>query len=148
MSDQYSVEIVPVEEIKTLRQLVLWPHLTIEGCEIDPDRLEDTYHVVVKDNDTIVCCGTFLVEAKDHFSASKQYRLRAMGTHPHYRKNGLGKMLIEFTIEHLKALNVDLIWCDARIVATGFYEKMGFSISGEQYEVPIIGPHYLMYIEI
>ena len=71
-----------------------------------------------------------------------------MGTHPDYRKKGLGKLLIDFAKEQLKQNGVDLIWCDARIVATGFYQKQGFKIIGEQYEVPVIGPHYLMYIEL
>jgi len=48
-------------------------------------------------------------------------------------------------LEELKDRKVDLLWCDARKVALGFYEKMGFKILGDFYEIPIIGPHKLMY---
>ena len=143
-----TVEIVSTSELQELRQLVLWPHLTVEECIIEPDEIDSTYQIVVKDEGNVVCCGTFLVETKAQFNFANQYRLRAMGTHPDYRKKGLGKLLIDFAKEQLKQNGVELIWCDARIVATGFYQKQGFKIIGEQYEVPVIGPHYLMYIEL
>jgi hypothetical protein len=38
------------------------------------------------------------------------------------------------------------VWCNARTPAVGFYEKLGFSTIGEEFELPPIGPHYLMEI--
>ena len=144
----FQVEIVPTHQIQALRQLVLWPHLSVSECVIEPDELESTYQMVVKHQNQVVCCGTFLKEDKANFEAHNAYRLRAMGTHPEYRNQGLGKMLIEYAMEYLQTLNVDLIWCDARIEATGFYQKMGFEKVGDIYDVPLIGPHYLMYIRL
>ena len=45
-------------------------------------------------------------------------------------------------------MNIELLWCDARLEATGFYERLGFKMKGEIYNVPNIGPHKLMYIEL
>jgi hypothetical protein len=81
-----TVEIVSTSELQELRQLVLWPHLTVEECIIEPDEIDSTYQVVVKDEGNVVCCGTFLAETKAQFNVANQYRLRAMGTHPDYRK--------------------------------------------------------------
>ena len=81
----------------------------------------------------------------EKFEATNQYRLRAMATSSKVRGENFGKLLIEFAIEELKNRKVDLLWCDARKVALGFYEKMGFNVIGDFYEIPIIGPHKLMY---
>ena len=44
-----------VEEIKSLRHSVLWPHLeSRDQCEIAPDRLESTFHVAAFVGDKIV----------------------------------------------------------------------------------------------
>lgn len=71
-----------------------------------------------------------------------------MATSPKVRGENFGKQVIDFALEELKNRKVDLLWCDARKVALGFYEKMGFHIFGDFYEIPIIGPHKLMYKEI
>ena len=36
-------------------------------------------------------------------------------------------------------LEIELLWCDARLESTGFYEKLGFKMKGEIYNVPEIG---------
>jgi hypothetical protein len=36
------------------------------------------------------------------------------------------------------------VWCNARTPARGFYERAGFAVEGEEFELPEIGPHVLM----
>ena len=45
-------------------------------------------------------------------------------------------------------MGIELLWGDARLEATGFYEKLGLKMKGEIYDVPDIGPHKLMYIKL
>jgi predicted GNAT family N-acyltransferase len=33
------------------------------------------------------------------------------------------------------------VWCDARVAAAGFYERMGFTVVTGEYDKPGIGPH-------
>jgi hypothetical protein len=40
------------------------------------------------------------------------------------------------------------LWCDARKVALGFYEKIGFQRIDEWYDIPPIGLHQFMYYPI
>ena len=35
----------------------------------------------------------------------------------------------------------DLVWCYARTTASGFYERMGFTVVTEPFDKPGIGPH-------
>jgi hypothetical protein len=42
----------------------------------------------------------------------------------------------------------DLVWCDARAAAAGFYERMGFRVVTAPYEISPIGPHLGMLVEL
>jgi predicted GNAT family N-acyltransferase len=35
----------------------------------------------------------------------------------------------------------DLVWCDARVTAAGFYEQMGFTVVTGEFDKPGVGPH-------
>ena len=71
-----------------------------------------------------------------------------MATSPAVRGKQVGRQIIEASIKKLKHMGIELIWCDARLEATGFYEKLGFKIKGDIYHVPEIGPHKLMYLNL
>jgi hypothetical protein len=38
-----------------------------------------------------------------------------------------------------------LLWCTARLAATGFYERAGMVTTGAQWEEPVIGRHVAMF---
>jgi predicted GNAT family N-acyltransferase len=40
------------------------------------------------------------------------------------------------------------VWCDARVAAAGFYERMGFTVVTGEYDKPGIGPHLGMVIAL
>ena len=71
-----------------------------------------------------------------------------MAIHPDFRAQGAGAKLIRFAIEHLHAQRADLLWCNARENAKGFYEKLGFVIHGEPFQIAGIGEHFVMYRRI
>lgn len=144
-----SVKIITTKETYPLRLEVLWQHKnSLAECKLDIDDLTTTFHVGAYKNGEIVAIGTFLQQKNEKFEATNQYRLKAMASSPKVRGENFGKLLIEFAIEELKNRKADLLWCDARKVALGFYEKMGFKIKGDFYEIPIIGKHKLMYKRI
>ena len=41
-----------------------------------------------------------------------------------------------------------MLWCDAREVAFGFYERMGFVFLNDTYDIPDIGPHRTMALDL
>jgi len=142
-------QLISSKETYPLRLEVLWPHLSqLNECGIDVDELDGTFHVGVLQDGEVMAIGTFLVEKHNQFTEEKQYRLRAMASSPKVRGQRFGKLVIDFAIEKLKNEEVDLLWCDARKVALGFYEKMGFNVIGDYYEVRNIGPHKLMYYRL
>ena len=145
----YQIDFIPSKQTYPLRLEVLWKHKSsLDECGLEIDDLESTFHVGAFKNGEIVAVGTFLQQQNEKFEAKNQYRLRAMATSPKVRGENFGKQVIDFALVELKNRGVELLWCDAREVAIGFYEKMGFKTLGDFYEVPIIGKHKLMYKRI
>lgn len=128
-----------------IRQQILWRHKNLEDCGIDVDEQEGAFHLGVFLNDELVCIGSFFKQKHIQFSEQNQYRLRAMATLSKAQKQGAAKALLDFAFDRLQNQNQEILWCDARIIAIGFYEKMGFTKLGEMYKIPLIGPHYLMW---
>ncbi len=143
------VKLITPKETYPLRLEVLWPHLDrLDQCGIDVDEVDGTFHVGALKNGEVVAIGTFLVQQNEKFNEQKQYRLRAMASSPTVRGENYGKKVIDFALEKLQNEGVELLWCDARKIALGFYEKMGFEVTGDFYEVRNIGPHKLMYYRL
>lgn len=149
MSEKIEIKLVDADAIKALRLKVLWPHkANIENCSLPIDKDETTFHIGAILNNEVVGTSTFLIDINEKFEEKNQYRLRAMATDPKIQGTGTGARIINKAIEELRKKNVKLLWCDARLMATGFYEKLNFKVHGDIYEVPVIGPHKLMYYEL
>jgi [ribosomal protein S5]-alanine N-acetyltransferase len=142
------VKQIQARDCYPIRQQILWQHKKLEDCGIDIDEQEGAFHLGVFLKDELVCIGSFFKQKNTQFSEHNQYRLRAMATVPKAQKQGTAKALLDFAFERLKNQNHDILWCDARLIAFGFYEKMGFTKKGKMYEIPLIGPHYLMWKSI
>jgi GNAT superfamily N-acetyltransferase len=111
-----NVRTISPKDTYELRYKVLWPHKTFDQCSLDIDELETTFHVGVEHEGKIVAVGTFLEQTHKEFPHKKQYRLRAMATDPLTRGKGYGKFVIDFAITILQEKNIDLLWCDARLL--------------------------------
>lgn len=77
--------------------------------------------------------------------AKNPYRLRGMATDNAYRGMGLGSQILQHGEMLLKVMNCDLLWFNAREIAFPFYEKNGFKITGDMFDIPGAGPHKVMY---
>jgi ribosomal protein S18 acetylase RimI-like enzyme len=134
------------EQTKALRHLVLWPHIEKEeDCVIDIDNRADAVHLATFEGDRIVSIGSLFHTDSSKIDFKRQYRLRAMATHPDYRGKNAGRALVEFALDLLKKQEVEVLWCDAREIAVGFYESIGFEKLPEKYDIPKIGLHYFMW---
>jgi predicted GNAT family N-acyltransferase len=144
-----SVSQIQPDQTKELRHLVLWPHLaSVADCSIDIDDRQDAIHLGTFHEKRIVAIGSFFELHSTKINSVLQYRLRAMASDPSYRGMHAGKLLVEEGISILRSKGVDALWCDARLNAVGFYSRLGFQSLPEVYEVPLIGPHKFMWIEL
>lgn len=143
------VRLLQPAETRALRHLVLWPHIKDESdCVLAIDEAAGTMHFGVVVNGMIASVGTIYPELSPKVKASRPFRLRAMATHPDYRRKHLGENLLKHAFIELTQLGGDVLWCDARIAAVPFYTSLGFQIHSEIYDVPNIGPHQFMWKEL
>jgi predicted GNAT family N-acyltransferase len=80
--------------------------------------------------------------------ARAPWQLRGMATDPVARGTGVGRLLLDASLELVGARGGDLVWCDARTTAAGFYERAGFTVVAGPYDKPGVGPHVGMLVEL
>ena len=52
--------------------------------------------------------------------------------------------MLEALLRHARAAGARRIWCNARTPARHFDERAGFRVTSAEFELPIIGPHFVM----
>ncbi len=72
------------------------------------------------------------------------WRLRGMATAPEHRGERVGTQVLDAAIDLVAATGGTLLWCNARVPALGFYERAGFTATGDPWEEPVTGPHVRM----
>lgn len=112
--------------------------------KMDGDFDESTIHLGVFVDDVLACVATFMQHDSPHFYGF-QYRLRGMATHKEYQQQGLGKIILDKAEQLLLQKKVDVLWCNARVVALDFYKKSEYQIIGAEFDVHLIGPHFVMF---
>ena len=92
----------------------------------EKDVLEDqSFHLFVKLNDMPVAVGRL------HFNTELEAQIRYMAVVPKQRKKGIGRMIVLRLEEEARQRKADSIVLNARENSIGFYQKMGFLITGK-----------------
>lgn len=130
-------------DVVDLRHAILRAGLPRETAVFENDDNPESRHVVAVDADgRTVGCATFHFTTWDGGPA---WQLRGMATDPAFRGTGLGKAMLAFAESGLRAETpVRQLWCNARVPAIGFYERLGWHVVSEPFEVPTAGPHVKM----
>ncbi len=76
--------------------------------------------------------------------AAQAWRLRGMAVIETMRGAGIGRAMLRACVGHVAVQGGAFLWCDAREHAVPFYEKDGFVVMGERYDVPGVGSHAFM----
>lgn len=126
-----------------LRREVLRKGTTLP-LEMAGDLDATTLHLGLFVNNELLSIASFM-SARHEGLQGVQYQLRGMATTPGHQGKGLGRSLVIEAEKRLKKMGVDTIWCNARVVALDFYAKLGYQKMGELFDVPQIGPHYVMH---
>lgn len=133
------VKQINVEQTYPLRQLVLRPNRPLAACQFPDDYQTTTYHFgLITKQGEVVAIATFLL-------TEEGYQLRGVACNPEIQNQGLGSQLLQGAYEQLANVGIQDIWCQARIRARNFYERLGFTTDGIIFEVPDVGPHVKMW---
>lgn len=120
-----------------LRYEILRKPLGLEFSEEDLEKEKYDILIGVFDEDEMqACCVLTRVD-------DKTVRLRQMAVHKKLQGKGIGATLMNFAENLARDHGFKKLIMHARKVATGFYEKQGYKIIGDEFtEVTI--PHFVM----
>ena len=121
-----------------LRDLVLRKPL---GLSFDPDDLaremDDLHLAIVDEESRMLGCLVLTPEGEETI------RMRQVAIDPEHQKKGLGRRLVAFSEEVAIERGFREMTMHARATAVPFYERLGYTIDGEEYEEVGI-PHRTM----
>ena len=131
-----------VEEIIDLRWKILRQGLPREMANFEGDDEPTTHHFAAILGDEVIACATFL---RREFERQKAWQLRGMAVKPETQMTRVGSRLLEFAERFVLSQNhSNLLWCNARVPASQFYQRKGWTIVSEPFDIPQAGPHVRM----
>lgn len=142
------VKQIDASDTREIRHKILRPNMPFEACNYPGDDDDGTFHLGAYVDNKLVSVASFYIDNHPDIKDEFQYRLRGMATLPDHRAQGYSLELLNTAIPIIEKNNIKTLWCNARKSAMGFYEKVGFKVLGNEFEIDGIGPHYLMVKEI
>lgn len=141
----YTLKKITALETYPLRHAILRKGEPIEKCIYPNDNSLSTLHFGLFENSVLVGIVSVFQTQKELFDDEKQFQIRGMAVLEEHQKKGYGAALIQHAVTYLQKEENFLIWFNARIIALGFYEKLGFEKTGEPFEIEPVGIHYIMF---
>ncbi|EAE6913259.1 GNAT family N-acetyltransferase [Listeria monocytogenes] len=135
---------IKAKDTQDIRHRVLRPEQPEKNAIYPNDDMEGTFHLGAFEKDVLLGVASFYPEKSTVIMNPAQYRIRGVATERRMRLKGLGTALLAEGEAEIWTRGADIIWCNARIVAVGFYEKHGYRKVGKSFVIPGIGEHYLM----
>lgn len=145
MKRTFETRIVDHITVRPLRWQVLRPGRPEESAHYKEDTDSRTFHVACFDACKVIGVATWYPEILDGFDAQTPFRLRGFATDPNYRRMGVGRQVMNASITLLQEKKCDFVWFFAREVAFEFYSSIGFQFHGDLFDIPMVGPHKVMY---
>jgi GNAT superfamily N-acetyltransferase len=140
---------VAVEKILPLRHRILRAGLPPETAGFDGDDAETTWHLAALmgpdsggATEAVIGCLSYMLNS---FNNEPAWQLRGMAVEQAHQRHGVGKRLLTHAEEALAADGkTDRLWCNARVPAADFYQKQGWAVVSDVFEIPTAGPHVKM----
>jgi len=136
--------LIASDETLVLRQRILRPGVGVEGCVFAGDDDTETVHFGAYVGDELVGIASLYTEASPDFEGKRGWRIRGMATDVPVQGKGFGAQMVLACLAHAQSEGGEVLWCNARTSAIGFYAKLGFEVVGEEFEIPEVGPHVVM----
>ncbi|HSD15194.1 MAG TPA: GNAT family N-acetyltransferase [Flavobacterium sp.] len=136
---------IEAEDTFPVRQPVLRPGKPIESCHFDGDNLGTTAHFGLSENEELLAVVSIYKTKYPECTIENQFQMRGMAVLENHQRMGFGEQLVKKAEHYVKEKNGKLIWFNARQKAVSFYEKLGYKINGDAFEIEGVGTHYIMY---
>ena len=151
MSIDAPTRTVTIEQVDAQTTFALRAQELRQGrpAEINEDDAPYTLHLAARvDGGEVVGVVRFHPRDCPWRPGEGSWQLRGMATDPRVRGLGVGRALVAEGLTRVVAGGGDLVWCDARQAAVGFYSRIGFTAVTEPYDLRPVGLHTGMLIEL
>jgi GNAT superfamily N-acetyltransferase len=147
---------VPVDILIPLRHRMLRQGMPVESAHFPGDDLPATIHFAATvlghaehQSAAEVVAVSCLTLMESEWEGQAAWQLRGMATANEYQGLGVGRQLFEFAMGEAKRKHPDWrMWCNARVAAIGFYERVGWEVVSEEFDIPYAGPHKKMVVRL
>jgi predicted GNAT family N-acyltransferase len=141
--EQLEIRLISAEETHDIRHEILRKGQPRHTVVYKEDSMEGSFHLGAFVDGKLVGITSLYPESHPDLNLNL-HRLRGMATLPAVRGKGYGVQLVREAEREVERRGSPGIWCNARTSASGFYRKLGFEVVGDEFDMPGIGPHYLM----
>ena len=141
----YTLKKISSRDTFSIRQPVLRPGRHVDTCIFDGDDLPTTVHFGIFENNDLLGVISVFEAIHEFFPESRQFQIRGMAVSGSQQKKGLGEKLVVHAEKYVAQNNGQRIWFNARETAVGFYQKTGYAIIGNAFDIPGVGSHYVMH---
>lgn len=137
------IDYASASEILEIRLAVLRKGMRLEDCHFEGDTDSSTCHLIAKDRLAAVGCCSLVKKDWPEYEDSS-FQLRGMAVLESHQGKGIGAELLKAAEAVVKNRKAAIIWFNARIGAVNFYQKFGYEIVSEEFEISGVGPHVKM----
>jgi GNAT superfamily N-acetyltransferase len=135
------------KEVLSLRARVLRPSLPLEAS-IYPEEARAVHFALYDDAGKLFSVVTAHPEDYPDFPEKGQWRIRGMATELGEEGKGHGAKVLRELLDWGREKQVPLFWCNARERAIPFYERFGFEVCSDLFDIPPIGAHKRMKLKL
>ncbi|MGN6293817.1 MAG: GNAT family N-acetyltransferase [Chitinophagaceae bacterium] len=118
------IRTVDIDIILKVRQQVMYPGEEISYVQLPEDNKGRHLGLYIDDK---------LVSVVSLFEQENAIQFRKFATLASQQGKGYGSRLLDYVIQEAGKEGKQLIWCNARISARGFYERFGMYTTGESW---------------
>jgi GNAT superfamily N-acetyltransferase len=132
-----------IEEILGVRHAVLRPGLPLDTARFAGDDEPATRHfgAFLPSGENVACVSSM---RRPH-GGLDAWQVRGMATRVDRAGRGIGRALLAFALAELRdEAGPRFAWCNARVSALGFWERAGWSVASDVFDIAGVGPHRVL----
>ena len=119
------IEQIPIELALPIRHRAMYPGQDQSFAKLPDD--EEGIHFGLFDENKLISVVSWFRRNEE------AAQFRKMATLEEYRNSGYGTLLLRYIIDFSEFENIGTLWCNARVSAASFYERLGFKETGEHF---------------
>ena len=141
----YAVTSVGLTDIMQLRVAVLRKGTPVTDCNYPEDTYPDVVHFGIIHEGCAVATSSWFIKECPEKPGVTAMQLKGMAVAENLQGAGLGALLIDAGVALAKERGATIAWARARDSAMGFYERLGFTSTGEGFiDGPTAMPHHIV----